>query len=159
MSNTNKRTHDEGVLDIDYSIRLYELHARFYRRTRFLMTFISLISGTAVVATVMGQHQALAVVASILLALLPILDVLIDPAAKATFFDDYRKQFLKLKASSAALSLEEIDHQLTTLYATPCDEIEPLRRVALRDNLYRHGHEDWLQKPLTRYERLWAAMA
>lgn len=155
------RTRSQGMMDIDYSIRLYELHARFYRRLRKLFTFISLASGTAVVATVLNANTTAALIISALLALLPIVENIIDPSGKAVFYDLYRKRFCELRARvvNEKADIDQIDTGLSELYAEPSDDIEALRRVALRDNLRAYGHEDWLPLPLTFYERVWSFLA
>lgn len=145
-------------MDIDYSMRLYELHARFYRRLRNMFSFVTLASGTAVVASVMGTNTGPAIAASFILAALAIIENIVDPAAKSAFYDNYRARFCRLKTHvlREKADIDAIDVLLTELYEEPTDEIEPLRRVALRDNLRAHGHEEWLPSPLSCYERFWA---
>lgn len=150
--------HQKALMDIDYSARLYELHARLYRRVKSTFLFLSLFSGTAVVASVVGDKSAFAIAASVLLAALPILETVIAPADKAAAFDRYRQRFLELKVRAFDLDATSINRELNALYAEPCDEIEALRRAAFNDNVRAYGQdEDAL--PLSRWQQLFHWLA
>ena len=146
------RTTFEARLDASYGVRLHELHARLFRRLRWIISGISLLSATAVFAPVFGGDAFVGKVGAALVVLFTIIDAISGLPERIAAHELQRGRFLDLLGkTSDASPLGDIDsvyHQIERAYAT---EFDSLAEVAFNDNLRRHGLEKYM-----RPESVWA---
>jgi len=149
-----QRTIYEAGLEIDYSIRLHELQSRLLRRSRFLIAFVQLGIGSAVIAPLVGGLPLVAGVAGVALGLITIADALLDMQTRAAASEFQRKRLKQLRGAMDGRSLAEIDRDIQTIEADDPAEIESLRVVAYNDVVRRWSHfnrmqpESWAQRLL-----------
>lgn len=137
------RTLRHTLMDADYQIQLLTLECRLFTRLRNLITALSLLGGTAVVGSVLADKSALAMTAGILLAMLPILDVVFDPRGRALDYSHLRQDYCALRAELVAenIAFHDAERRLNDLYAKPSHEIDGLRYVAQNDTFRQYGYE------------------
>jgi hypothetical protein len=155
---TYERSIEEAKLDLDYAIRLAELHARLYGRMKKATVFVSLLAGTAAVTSLISHSAIVVTISAIVVAVMSAADVVYDLGAMATAHDRDRRRFLKLRAVIDSLTLQAFDAKFSRICADVAPTLESLRNVARNDNLSRHGRYSSM-RPEIRLERFMRAIA
>ncbi|MEK6788490.1 MAG: hypothetical protein AABY68_06025 [Pseudomonadota bacterium] len=136
-----ERNADIIQSEIDYNIRLCTLHARCYRRVRAVLSFCSLAGGSAAMAGILSAQHDWAIAAGVTLALIPILDNVINPGDKSAAHEQLRRRYVELRQQLMRRQIDAAaaDTQLHGLYAEQPDEIEGLRKAAQNDADLQRG--------------------
>lgn len=159
MDATYDRTKYEAILDIDYAIELHQRHIRLYRHLRWLFNFVFLASGTAIFAGTLAVEPAMARWTGGVLALLVILDHLLDPAGKAFQHQNLMTAWCKLHQRAERIELVEIDRRISKLRSKDIHIIKALEMVSYATNLQRHGRTSSIPRKLGLWERFVGLLA
>ncbi|MDR3414196.1 MAG: hypothetical protein P4L87_25090 [Formivibrio sp.] len=138
------RSHYEAVGDVRYHARLHYLHAAFYRRIRMVMATISLMSGTASFASVVGNYPLIASVAGVVIAVIAVLDAVSGLPDKVFSHQSLYKRFTELAGRAAKLEMDAIDAESAAIEADETGEIESLRLRAYNDSVLSAGRPDYV---------------
>lgn len=145
--------------EIRYAVRLTERTARLYRRVQSVSMFLSILGGSAAIATLSGQLPGWVTAAGgILLAGAGAALIAIRPADKAAQNEVDCRRYQALMARSVTMNEAEIQRALEEARQNDAPEIDSLRDVAYNDIALEHGRPDAVI-PLTVTQRLLAALA
>ena len=153
MSNSDPdypRTLYEARLDVEYDVRLQELHVRLYRRIRVGLTLMTLISGCTSFSTLFGSDAKVAGYAAAFITCAAFIDTAFDLGGRIAAHDAYRKALIRLLIKPG-VSLEQLDAKILRLRIEDPGNIEGLRVVAYNDSLRSNGRYEHIQK-LTAYQ-------
>lgn len=144
-------------MDIRYAIRLNELHRRWYRKLKFITSMLSLLAGSAALATIFGAAPIISVVAAVVVAACGFADLLGQWSDKASRRCEYIRAYQGLLSSQ--LTDGQMQDGLEKVYAMVSDhDIEALRTVAYNDTSLSWGW-DHNVIPETFMQRLWRSLA
>lgn len=153
MDATYERSLYEATLDLDYAIRVSQLHARLFTRLKRTITAITLLAGSAAFVALFGASRTFAGLGGLVVAVLSTIDLVWDFGAIAAAHQRDKEALLKLRSRLPALSLEMLDSKFDLLRASCADCLAALAKPAYNDNVRRHGRESSVLQ-LTRWERL-----
>lgn len=141
----------EAVLEIRYQIRLHFVHRRLYLRLRAGSTIVSLLAGSAAVATAMQNIPHLVLVSGVVVAAMSALDTVAGWSDRAARHEMAHAAMVELLAGDPDLATakrELVRHELICL-----DEIEALRVPTFNEVMRANGHESW-QRPVNSWGRI-----
>lgn len=133
------RTHYEAVLDIRYACVFSRLNVVLYDRIDVFFGFVGLAGGSAAVASVLTQQPGAAVTAGLTLAVMSILERLVNAARKSEQHKQAVAQFAELDARAPSMTLAEVDAELARLRAAAPQGFAGLAEVAFNANLRSNG--------------------
>jgi hypothetical protein len=143
--------------DICEAIRLNQLHRRWYRKLKYGAAVISLLGGSAALATLIHPHPLVTAGAGIVVAVAGFIDILGDFSEKAARRNEYIAAYSKLLDSG--LTEVQLEDGLQAVYRSVTDsDIEALRAVAHNDSANSMGWTHNLVRE-TLVQRLWRALA
>lgn len=129
--------------EIRYALRLTERTARFYRNIQTVGVFISIIGGSAAVASAVGGVPVvITVIGGILLATSGAALIAIRPADKAAKNEVDVARYRSLMARSVGMNDSALEKALEEAHADDTQEIESLRDIAYNDMVREIGRED-----------------
>lgn len=137
-----ERTKYEAELDLDFAIRLSELHARMFSRFKRGALLINLIAGSAAFVTLFGSSGLIAGIAGLVVAITSMVDLIWDFGHCAARHQGDREAFLKLRSRQVRLSMEQLDAELDRLRAKAAPTIDALSKPAFNSNLARHSRPE-----------------
>lgn len=154
---THVRARNEILMDIQYAIRLNNLHRRLYRKHQFGIAFVGLFGGCAALTDLIHSRPWALAACGVVVAATGIAGALIDWTERSSKRISYNREYHKLASSSCTDA--ELDAALQLAYAeVTVDDIEGLREVAFNDNARTHDRLD-LVRPESRSARFWRLMA
>lgn len=148
-----ERSHYEATLDVRFHARLHLIHARLFRRVRGILSFATLFSGSAAFAMAVADKPPLMKLAALAVAIITIVEHVLDPARKAAHHDHLRARYVLLDRDAPRLKLDELDKRLGEIGVDDGSIIDALRGPAMNDVLRQNGREDWTRR-LGRWERI-----
>jgi|GEM_PF-2557561 len=155
------RTRAESLRDVDYIVRLGVVHQRLFSRVDKGLKLIQAVAGSAAVgAAVSGQPVTVAMVGAVV-ALAASVSLVFDfgQAAHAYGVLVSRCTAITVQAlNNPSMTTAEIDAAKTHVADLDLNEIESLRMPCFNEVQRRHGLLAYIQ-PLSRWQRLWAALA
>lgn len=140
MSN-EERSKYQIECDIRYSVRLWELQARFWSRFGILLTLISLIGGAAAVASVVAKSPMIATISGVILAVSAALGHALAPATRLAEGKERLRAYSDLRARALGMDASALDEELRRLEVSDYLTLESLRHLAYDDNVKAHGHD------------------
>lgn len=141
MPDYYERTKYEAQLDIKYARCFHSLNERFYCRLDFIFGLITLIGGSAIAASTLGQYEIIYGWLGGMVAISTLVEFLVKAPEKKCAHRDMRAKFADLDARSGSMSLEQIDAELLQLQDNSSG-IKGLEAVAYNQNLKSNGRED-----------------
>lgn len=137
------KTKDELQGEIRYAIRLTQRTARLYRRLQALGIFVSVLGGSAAVASITGHVPSwIPIFGGILLAVTGAALLAIRPADKAAQNESDARRYQSLMLRSVTLDDEALAVALEETHQGDAPEIEILRDVAYNDVAREIGRPD-----------------
>lgn len=152
------RTRSEQVFDANYGRVCAGLEARLFSRIAGTFQALELIGGTSAVSGLLSQHQALTIGGGLLIAVVPILNYVLQPTSKAAKSAATADEFARLLEDASDLSDEEFEKRLRSIQRRGVDFVEALRFVAYNCALDEAGHGEG-HYALTRWQRFVQAFA
>lgn len=153
------KTKDHLYSEIRYAIRLTERTSRLYRRAQSAGTFLSIIGGSAIVATIGGNLPIWLTTAGIaLFTIAGAALIAIRPTDKAAQNDADARRYQALLAKASTMGDAELEEALEDARRSDASEIEPLRDVAYNDVAIECGRAD-MAVPLSVSQRVLQALA
>lgn len=148
------------MFEIRYGRIACEREVRLFSRIETTLRFVELAGATAVVVGVLGKVSALAVVAGIALALIPIVSVVYDPRGKAFASDRLRERFAGLAEEANGLDDDALERRVRRLQADAgADPVKAVRYIAYNDAVAEADLDPAAAYRLTAWQRFVAAMA
>lgn len=141
---SRERTLYEVTLNIHYSVRLHSLHCRMFERFRKVTSFLTVLSGTAVIGALKTESVALGSFLGIVVTVLGTANLVWDFGGITRAHEAQRKKYNTL-LSEAGLTVLEADRKRSSIAIDDPVEIEALRIVAFNDVNRTFGHESELQ--------------
>lgn len=146
-------------LEAQYYEVLHLRNARFFRHLRGVFTVISLLAGTAAFTMVLQADARLAVVGGGLIALVTILDSVVNPSARVVMHDHQARNFSLLQAEGRGLDEEAFEKRLAFVRVNDdVNCLETLRYVAYNEVVVSAGRDECAY-PLTAWQKLVGLMA
>ena len=157
----SKRCNYDLQFEVEYATRVCALHATVWRRFGVLLTIVSVAGATAAFAGYLKTNVELAAFSSLALAVLSVVNLVLNPGARAQAYRLDGKRYATFAALTAGLDPyaydNEIDKRLQEMRANDEPDIRALTLLAYRDAMTRFGHED--KAPLGVMPRLYSAIA
>ncbi len=142
---SQERTLYEVNLNIQYSVRLHSLHCRLFERLRKITSFLTVISGTAVVGALKNESIVLGSFLGLAVTILGTANLVWDFGGIARAHEAQRRRYNNLM-SEAEMTVADADRKRASIAADDPAEIEALRVVALNDVCRTFGHQDGLEE-------------
>jgi hypothetical protein len=140
--------------DLSYSMRLWELHWRFWQRLSVVLTLVSLIGGAGAVASVVRASPTIATVAGVILAIVSAVSHALAPATRIAEGKERYRAYATLRAKSAGMDASSLDAELRSLEVSDYPTMDSLRDLAYEDNCIARGHDDTKKWKVIRFLRL-----
>ena len=152
---TKEQLHSE----IRYAIRLTERTARLYRKIQVTGYVLTILGGSAVVASIgKALPDWLTTAGAIVFAVAGALLISIRPADKVAQNESDARRYQALMAKAVSMSEPELEQALEEARLSGAPEIEPLRDVAYNDVAVECARPD-VVVPLSPVQRLLAKLA
>lgn len=139
---TDPRTKAEAILQIQYNVRLHELHRRFFSRTKTTLAFISLAGGGGAIPAALTSMPGAVMSCGLIVAIAAFADVLGRYTERAAEHAGWKRDYAELQAQTDPMTLAQIDAALAHLEARTHVEVNSLRAVAWNDTLESRGFDD-----------------
>jgi hypothetical protein len=152
------RTMYQAQLDARYGRCFQELNERFYQHVDFIFGAITLLGGSAIVATVTADHKVLAAISTAVVAISAIVERLVGAVERRVQHREMKRRFAELDASASSLSLADFDAKLKSLQNDGPVNIGALALPAYNANLLAEGHSDHVLS-LSKWQRLMEMLA
>ena len=151
--------HAVLVNEIRYSERLTQRTARMYRHAATLLTFVAVVGGSGMVASVSAAvPDWLRIAGGILFAVAAGLGIAIRPVEKAVANEADARKYAALRTKSVGLTAEQLDLELQKARESDVPEVELLRDVVYNDVVTEVGRPDLCQ-PLSARQKLVSVVA
>lgn len=145
--------------EIRYAIRLTQRTARLYRRVQTTGVFLSILGGSAMMASVTnGIPGWLTGAGTALLAISGAALIAIRPADKAAQNESDVRRYQALMARADGLDVHALSLAIEEAHVGDAPEVEPLRDVAYNDVAIESNRPDVLI-PLSPLQKLLSALA
>lgn len=146
-------------MEVSYAARLHRRHERLYKRSSFLLKFLSMLSIVGAFTSILSMSPAAVVTASILFGVVAILDALWSPGDKASIFGSQANRYQRLSSDLVNLREEEIEQRLRELRIDdPAMLIDALRMPTYNEVVRSRGRGDYCE-PLSRLQRFFDTLA
>ena len=89
------------LLEVRYSSRFNELQARFYGHLRTVLRFALLVGGASSFAAYFFHGPEVQGSVALVLAIVALLDILLEPGGRSACFDAHRRRYDELDARPA----------------------------------------------------------
>lgn len=145
--------------EIRYAIRLCERTARFYRKIQTWGTILSILGGSAVMASLAPSlPHWITISGGITLAVFGAILIGVRPAEKAVQNDNDVKRYQALMTKSHSLNADELQIALEEAHQGCAPEIDALRNVAYNDVVREIGRSESVIA-LSFFEKIFASIA
>ncbi len=135
---------EELINEIRYTIRLTERTARLYRHIQTFGIFMSIVGGSAAMASLADDMpKCVAATAGILLTLAGALLIAIKPADKAAQNEADVKRYQLLRSRAVDMNSIELEKALEETRTGDAPEVESLRAVAYNDVVMEINQPDY----------------
>ena len=132
--------------EVEYASRLCALHEVVWRRFGVLLTVVSVLGATAAVKGYVEANLDLATISSLILAVLSVVNLVLNPSARAQAYKLDGKRYAAFAALTSGLDPRgydnEVDKKLQEMRAGDEPDIRALTDLAYRDAMKRFGHQD-----------------
>jgi hypothetical protein len=118
--------------DVRYGFNLAALHERVYRRMDTVLTGTQLLASTAAVSGLLSKTELSVLVGGVLLALLTVLQAVLQPQGRGAVWGVLRSRYADLEALAHSAGAAGIDTQLWALRGQQPDPFDTLAEIALR---------------------------
>jgi hypothetical protein len=130
----------EILFSIRYASRALERCARFWGWIDRVLKFATILSGSAAVAAVLGQHPAFSVVLGVVFAALQAIEYTLSPGSNAVMARAEQKRYVSLYAKAPSLSDKQLESAWNDASREDDFDIpEFIRRLAYNDVLLENG--------------------
>ncbi|MDQ2187190.1 hypothetical protein RBI13_18585 [Alcaligenaceae bacterium A4P071] len=136
----NVRTNYEASIDVMYGVRFNEMNERFYRRLDSIFSFLSVLGGSAIFASWLGDKPLIAGVLGPAVVVITYIEREVRPAQKAVRCAVQREKFGELASRLPTMDLAAIDKELRLLQSTGPDSMSSLEIPAYNAVMRSHGH-------------------
>ncbi|MFD2298379.1 hypothetical protein QRO11_12135 [Paracidovorax citrulli] len=154
-----KEQHQILINEIRYAQRITQRTARLYRRVGTFLTFVGILGGSGMVASLSSKlPDGLVVAGGALLAVAGAAALAIRPLEKAIVNEQDLKKYTALESQAVAMDLSALKLALSKARETDVAEIELLRDVAYNDVVVESGRPD-MRAPLNLPQKFIAALA
>jgi hypothetical protein len=152
------RTHYEAVLDVRFGVHFNGMCERYYNSLDSLIGTVSLIGGSAAAVSFVNKSADIAATAGLVLAVIAIVERLLNAARKAEQHGAAKRAYGDLDAKAGKLSLAQVDAELRSLQASAPSGIRSLLVPAFNANLRSAGREEFVrpEAPLSKLATLLA---
>lgn len=154
-----EKSIDQLRAEIRYAERLCERTARLYRRVQAIATFLAIVGGSGVLASLApALPKWLPIAGAILMTLMGAALIASRPAEKVAHNDADAKRYAGLRTKSHGMDAAQLAQALDEIGQSDCPEVEGLRDVAWNDVAVELGRGD-AQVSLTFSQKLLSAFA
>ncbi len=143
---TYERSHYEATMDVRYYARLHFLHINFYRRVNYIISALSLISGTAAYTSAINNNPALLTLSGVLVAIFSAIGVLWNFPEKIVQHRMLYKRYKDLDIAAPSLTLAELDEKRKNIESDEDGTVKALELRAFNDNVISAGRADFAEK-------------
>lgn len=147
------------LFELQYAQRVCTLHHRLYRRIRAVLQFATLIGAAGAVKSVIAEKPETAAYSGIVLAVVAVIDQVLDPAGRAATYNEDYKRYTRLLRVARNLAAEAIQAEIDLLQEDDEPEIEALRPVAYNDVIEECGLDSGVKYRLSWWSKLVALVA
>lgn len=145
--------------EIRYAIRLTQRTARLYRRVQTAGIFLSIVGGSATMASLAdGVPFWVTSTGGVLLTIAGAMLIAVRPADKAAQNEADSRRYQALMARAVNMNEEEIERALEDAHTGDAPEIESLRAVAYNDMVLELNRQD-AAIPLSPIQKILRALA
>lgn len=153
------KEHSQLKGEIRYAIRLTQRTARLYRRVQTTGVFLSILGGSAALASVTGGVPIwLTALGGALLAAAGAALVAMRPADKAAQNEADVRRYQTLMIRADSLDVKALALAIEEAHAGDAQEVEPLREVAYNDVALEFNRPD-VMIPLSLTQKILRALA
>lgn len=134
----------DAVFNLRYAMRVLERNANLWHRISMLLKFLSLVGGSAAVASALLNHAIVAMWVGLFFAAVQGADMVLSPAEKAIHSGVWRQRYGDLLASSfSGASADELMRSYHELVASdPISPPQSLRELAYDDAVLEQGLDE-----------------
>lgn len=140
-----ERSHYEAVMDIRYYARLHFLHINFYRRVNYIISALSLISGTAAFASAIKNNPELLTATGVLVAIFSAIGVLWNFPEKIVQHRLLYRRYKELEAVAQGMELDALDEKIKEIGMDEDGVVKALELRAFNDNVMSAGRTDYAE--------------
>lgn len=141
-----ERSHYEAVMDVRYFARLHFLHINFYRRINYIVSALSLVSGTAAYSSAINGSPALLTASGVLVALFSAIGVLCNFPEKIVQHRLLYRRYKELDATAKGMSLDSLDEKIKAISMDEDGVVKALELRAFNDNVISAGRTDYAEQ-------------
>lgn len=157
----SRRCNFDIQFEVEYATRVCGLHEIVWRRLGLFLTIVSVAGATAAVAGYLKLNADLAALSSLVLAVLTVINLVLNPSARAQAYKLDGKRYAAFAGRTAGLDAygydAELDKTLHEMRASDEHDMRVLTEIAYRDAMRRFGRED--SEPLGWMPRVFSAIA
>ncbi len=137
------KTREQSLCEIRYTIRLTQRTARLYRRIQTIGVFLSIIGGSATMASLYDNMPVwITTSGGLLLAFAGSVLIAIRPADKAAQNESDVRRYQTLSVRAVNMNDKELELALEEARIGDAPEIESLRDVAYNDTVLEINRPD-----------------
>jgi hypothetical protein len=152
--------YDDLMFDVRRSVRYHDKRILFFDHMRKLIAIITLLSGTTAFLAVLGSAGGMVIMlATLIVAVLSLIDIVTDPAGQARRHDDLKRRFIDLERRMTLEPGEDVKVFTADRLAIEADEPPVLRvldTICYNEICRAMGYDPEACKPLTRAQRFFA---
>ncbi|SFK75089.1 hypothetical protein SAMN05216302_101459 [Nitrosomonas aestuarii] len=138
---------EQLIGEIRYAIRLTQRTARLYRRVQTFGIFMSIIGGSAAIASIADNMPTwIAAIGAIFLTFAGAMLIAVRPADKAAQNEADARRYQLLMSHSTGMDAEQLYHALEETRIGDTSEIETLRNIAYNDVVIEINRPDALME-------------
>lgn len=142
----SQRTNYDIKFELEYATRSCGLHETLWRRINIFFMFVTAFGATTAATGFIKQSPELAAVSGLILAVVSVLNMVLNPAARGKAYKVDGKRYTALRPSVVGLDDysydEKLDKKLQDLHVNDEPEIKAISALAYREAMTRLGHED-----------------
>lgn len=158
-----EKTKEQLIAEIRYAIRLTQRTARLYRRVQTTGTFLTIVGGSAALASFYASNADLLrswvlPVGALLFALAGAILISVRPADKAAANEADMKRYQSLMVKAQIMNVNELKVAIEEAHNGDAPEIEKLRVIAYNDVVEEINRRDQLI-PLSKFAIMLRALA
>ena len=136
-------TKEQLISEIRYATRLTQRTARLYRNIQTTATFITILGGSAALASFSGNLPSwVLVTGTLLFAVAGAALIAIRPADKAAMNEADIKRYQLLMSKTQAMDVTQLRTAIDEAHSADAPEIEALRIVAYNDVMDEINRQD-----------------
>jgi hypothetical protein len=152
-----------GMRKVEYSVRVHELHVKYYQRFSLLLSVLGIFGLSAPLSKAFGgDDNSIYIGATLFFIVIQAIDWQAKPGEKAGAHIAKASEFRRLARMAKTYSADKLDDEWQALCDSELTESEHVRRIAYVDAATEGGYLDELQqetKKLSCWQRiLWTVL-